>query len=49
MVRLKVQLSEHSILEVEALNENELANVVNRALKKFYKGTKYVEDVKEPF
>gem|GEM_PF-3993100 len=49
MVHLKVQLSEHTVLEVDALNEDELANVVNRTLNKFFKGTKYVVDVKEPF
>jgi hypothetical protein len=48
MVSLKVQFGQNLVLEVEALNEDELANVVNRAINKFYKRT-VLNEVKEPF
>jgi len=49
MVSLKVQFGSDVIEVTDAANEDQLARIVNKTLRKFYANTKYVVDVKEPF
>ena len=48
MVKLHVNFDSGSSIEVEALNVEELAEVVNRTIKKFFAKSN-ITDVKEDF
>lgn len=44
MVSLKVNFGSENSIEVDAMNEDELARIVNRATKKFFPHTKWTDN-----